>query len=493
LGATSNQQPETSNMERILIVDDDQSMRYSLNRMLEGQGLQLSLAKNGAEALERFEQDRPDLVVMDIKMPGQSGLEVLREIKERDPKALVILMTAFGTTETAIEAMKYGAFDYILKPFDIPQMRGLVERALEVSRMMKKIVSLPDREEAEAAEETLVGSSTAMQQIYKMIGQVAPTEVTVLLRGESGTGKEMAARAVYHHSRRGDKSFLPVNCAAIPETLLESELFGHEKGSFTGALTRRIGKFEQCHGGTLFLDEIGDMTPATQAKILRVLQDRQFERLGGSERITVDVRVIVATNKDLEKAIREGSFRQDLYYRLKVVTLQLPPLRDRKEDIPELVRYFLRRFRADINREVADISPRALEKLMRYHWPGNVRELENTVKRALVIAKGHTLLAEDFLLEGMDAEMGPAEHLDLEERLQKLMEPVFKELLELSRRSPGADLMSELEKILIKRALQETRGNQVQAAILLGISRNTLRSKIERYRIRKDVAIVEEE
>src|SRR5512136_1643950 len=412
-------------MERILIVDDDQSMRYSLNRMLEGQGLQLSLAKNGIEALERFAQDQPDLVVMDIKMPGRSGLEVLREIKERDPKALVILMTAFGTTETAIEAMKYGAFDYILKPFDIPQMRGLVERALEVSRMMKKIVSLPDREKAEAAEETLVGSSAAMQQTYKMIGQVAPTEVTVLLRGESGTGKEMVARAIYHHSRRGDKPFLPVNCAAIPETLLESELFGHEKGSFTGALTRRIGKFEQCHGGTLFLDEIGDMTPATQAKILRVLQDKQFERLGGSERITVDVRLIVATNKDLEKAIREGTFRQDLYYRLKVVTLQLPPLRDRKEDIAELVRYFLQRFRADINREVGDISPRALEKLMRYHWPGNVRELENAVKRALVIAKGHTLLAEDFLLEGADDGMGPAEHLDVEERLQKLMEPVF--------------------------------------------------------------------
>ncbi len=478
-------------MERILIVDDDQSMRYSLNRMLEGQGLQLALAKNGPEALERFEQDRPDLVVMDIKMPGRSGLEVLREIKEKDPKALVILMTAFGTTETAIEAMKYGAFDYILKPFDIPQMRGLVERALEVSRMMKKIVSLPDREKDEAAVETLVGSSPAMQQTYKMIGQVAPAEVTVLLRGESGTGKEMVARAIYHHSRRGDRTFLPVNCAAIPETLLESELFGHEKGAFTGALTRRIGKFEQCHGGTLFLDEIGDMTPATQAKILRVLQDRQFERLGGSERITVDVRLIVATNKDLERAIREGSFRQDLYYRLKVVTLHLPPLRDRKEDIPELVRYFLQRFRGDINREVGEISPQALERLMRYHWPGNVRELENTVKRALVMAKGHTLLAEDFLLEGMDAGMGPAEHLDLEERLQKLMEPVFKELLEVSRRIPGADLMSELEKIVIKRALQETKANQVQAAILLGISRNTLRSKIERYRIRKDVAILE--
>jgi nitrogen regulation protein NR(I) len=480
-------------MERILIVDDDSSMRYSLNRMLEGRGLGVSLAKNGIEALERFAQDQPDLVVMDIKMPGRSGLEVLREIKERDPKALVILMTAFGTTETAIEAMKFGAFDYILKPFDIPQMRGLVERALEISRMMKKMVSLPDREETRGSEETLVGSSPAMQQVYKMIGQVAPTEVTVLLRGESGTGKEMVARAIYHHSRRGDKPFLPVNCAAIPETLLESELFGHEKGAFTGALTRRVGKFEQCHGGTLFLDEIGDMTPATQAKILRVLQDRQFERLGGSERITSDVRVIVATNKDLEKAIREGTFRQDLYYRLKVVTLHLPPLRERKEDIPELVRYFLQRFRADINRDVLDISPKSLENLMRYHWPGNVRELENAVKRALVIAKSHSLLPEDFSLEGMEREMGPAEHLDLEERLQKMMEPVFKELLELSRRNPGTDLMSELERILIKRALQETKGNQVQAAVLLGISRNTLRSKIERYRIRKDVSIVEEE
>ncbi len=480
-------------MERILVVDDDPSMRYSLNRMLEGQGLGVSLAKNGIEALERFAQDAPDLVVMDIKMPGQSGLEVLKEIKEKDPKALVILMTAFGTTETAIEAMKFGAFDYILKPFDIPQMRGLVERALEVSRMMKKMVSLPDREKTEPAEETIVGSSAVMQPIYKMIGQVAPTEVTALLRGESGTGKELVARAIYHHSRRADKPFLPVNCAAIPETLLESELFGHEKGSFTGALTRRIGKFEQGHGGTIFLDEIGDMTPATQAKILRVLQDKQFERLGGSERITVDVRLSVATNKDLEKAIREGTFRQDLYYRLKVVTLHLPPLRERKEDIPELVRYFLQRFRFDVNRDVLEISPKALEKIMRYSWPGNVRELENSVKRAMVIAKGQTLLAEDFLLEGVEEEMGPAEHLELEERLQIRMEPVFKELLELSRKSPGADLMSELEKIVVKRALQETKGNQVQAAVLLGISRNTLRSKIERYRIRKDVAIVEEE
>jgi len=481
-------------LNKVLIVDDDPSMRYSLNRMLEGQDLRVSLARNGTEALDRFEVENPDLVIMDIRMPGQNGLDVLKQIKEQDPKALVILMTAFGTTETAIEAMKFGAFDYILKPFDIPKMRGLVERALEVSRMMKKMVSYPDRPQAGVTGEVIVGSSPAMQKIYKLIGQVAPTGVTVLLQGESGTGKELVARAIYHHSSRANNPFLPVNCAAIPETLLESELFGHEKGAFTGALTRRIGKFEQCHGGTIFLDEIGDMTPPTQAKILRVLQDQQFERLGGSERITVDVRLIVATNKDLEKAIREGSFRQDLYYRLKVVTLHLPPLRERSEDIPELVRYFLQCFAPEINRNVKDITPRALEKLRRYRWPGNVRELENTVQRALVIAKGNTLLADDFVLEGVEPEIeGPKAQMDFEEKMQKLMEPAFKELAERSKRSPEVDWMSAVEKVLIKRALRETKGNQVQAAILLGISRNTLRSKIERYKIRKDIAIVEGE
>ena len=479
-------------MEKILIVDDDASMRYSLNRMLEGQGLQVFSARNGIEALESFTREKPEVVIMDIKMPGQSGLEVLREIKRRDPKALVILMTAFGTTETAIEAMKFGAFDYLLKPFEVSQMRGLVERALEVSRMVKKMVSLPDHPLDGVPEEAIIGSSPAMQQIYKMIGQVAPTGVTVLIRGESGTGKELIARALYQHSPRSDKPFLPVNCAAIPETLLESELFGHEKGAFTGALTRRIGKFEQCHGGTLFLDEIADMTPATQAKVLRVVQDQQFERLGGAERINVDVRLIVATNKDLEQAIREGTFRQDLYYRLKVVTIHLPPLRERREDIPELMRYFMQRFGADINRNVRDISPQALEKLMRYRWPGNVRELENSVKRALVIAKGHTLLLEDFQLEGVEAEgNGTQGSMDWEERLQTLMEPVFEELAWRFKGSPDADWMSWVEKILIKKALKETKGNQVQAAILLGISRNTLRSKIERYRIKKDVNIVE--
>jgi len=275
---------------------------------------------------------------------------------------------------------------------------------------------------------------------------------------------------------------------------LESELFGHEKGAFTGALTRRIGKFEQCHGGTIFLDEIGDMAPSTQAKILRVLQDQEFERLGGSERIKTNVRLIVATNKDLEKSIREGTFREDLYYRLKVVTIWLPPLRERKEDIPELVRYFLRKFSLELNKPVGEIAPQALEKLIRFRWPGNVRELENTVKRAMVIAKGTTLLPEDFPLEGGEEDFQrPGLLRDFEKRLEMLMEPAFKELIDQSRNTPEIDLMSAVEKTLIKRALQETKGNQVQAAILLGISRNTLRSKIDRYRIKKDVAIVEEE
>lgn len=480
-------------MQRVLIVDDDPSMRYSLNRLFTADGLGVVTAKSGEEALRFFREEKPDLIIMDIRMPGLSGLDVLKEIKDKDPKALVILMTAFGTTETAIEAMKYGAFDYIVKPFAVPQMKRLVSRALEIARLMKKTVSWKAPLEGEGEEESIVGSSPAMQQIYKLIGQVAPAEVTVLLRGESGTGKELLARAIYHHSHRADKPFLPVNCAAIPETLLESELFGHEKGAFTGALTRRIGKFEQANGGTIFLDEIGDMTPATQAKILRVIQDGQFERLGGSERISVNVRLIAATNKDLEKAIREGNFRPDLYYRLKVVTIYLPPLRERKEDIPELGRYFLKKFAPQINPFIEDIAPSSLDKLMSYSWPGNVRELENVIKRALVMAKGPILLPEDFILEDIGANLAGQAQAELEERLELLMEPVFKELKEFARVSAQADLISTIEKMLIKKALQETKGNQVQAAILLGINRNTLRAKMERYKIKKDVTIGEEE
>ncbi len=369
-------------MQTILIVDDDKSIRYSLKRMLEG-SFAILTAQNGEEALQRVRENSPDLILMDIKMPGQSGMEVLKEIKRIDPKTLVIMMTAYGTTETAIEAMKYGAFDYIIKPFPIPQMKELVEKAISLRKLMKEEVTYAqgeDEKQAEGKEERIIGASPKMQEIYKLVGQISQSDITVLLRGESGTGKELLARAIYHHSLRSNQTFLPINCAAIPDTLLESELFGHEKGAFTGAISRRIGKLEQCQGGTVFLDEIGDMSLPTQAKLLRILQERSFERLGGMETIKVDVRFIVATNKDLETAITNGQFREDLYYRLNVVSITVPPLRDRKQDIPELVSYFLKKFNQELRKRVGGISPGAMKNILSYGWPGNVRQLENVLK-----------------------------------------------------------------------------------------------------------------
>ncbi len=388
-------------MQTILIVDDDKSIRYSLKRMLEG-SFAILTAQNGEEALQRVRDNSPDLVLMDIKMPGQSGIDVLKEIKQIDPKTLVIMMTAYGTTETAIEAMKYGAFDYIIKPFPIPQMKELVEKAISLRKLMKEEVTYAqgeDEKQAEGKEERIIGASPKMQEIYKLVGQISQSDITVLLRGESGTGKELLARAIYHHSLRSNQTFLPINCAAIPDTLLESELFGHEKGAFTGAISRRIGKLEQCQGGTVFLDEIGDMSLPTQAKLLRILQERSFERLGGMETIKVDVRFIVATNKDLETAITNGQFREDLYYRLNVVSITVPPLRDRKEDIPELVSYFLKRFNQELRKRVGGISSGAMKNILSYGWPGNVRQLENVLKRAMVLCQGEWILEDQLVLE----------------------------------------------------------------------------------------------
>src|SRR4030043_1267487 len=382
-------------MQTLLIVDDDKSIRYSLKRMMENHYAILT-AQNGEEALTRFRENHPDLVIMDIKMPGRSGIEILREMKSIDPKSLVIIMTAYGTTETAIEAMKYGAFDYILKPFPIPQMKGLVGKALALRKLMKGEVTYAPLATPEGEGERIVGSSSKMQEIYKMIGQVAPSDVTILLRGESGTGKELIARAIYHHSLRPRQPFLPVNCAAIPDTLLESELFGHEKGAFTGATSRRIGKLEQGQRGTIFLDEIGDMSLSIQAKLLRVLQEKRFERLGGTETVRVDLRLIVATNKDLEEVITTGGFREDLYYRLNVVSIKIPPLRERKEDIPALVSYFIRKFNRELKKGIVGITPSSMEKASSYGWPGNVRQLENVLKRAMGLRPGERIL-EDHL------------------------------------------------------------------------------------------------
>ncbi len=477
-------------MQTILIVDDDKSIRYSLKRMME-EKYSILTAQNGEEALARVKESSPDLIIMDIRMPGRNGIDVLKEIKLIDPKSLVIIMTAYGTTETAIEAMKYGAFDYILKPFPIPQMKELVGKALALRKLMKEEVTYAPLAAPEGEEERIVGSSLKMQEIYKMIGQVAPSDITALLRGESGTGKELIARAIYHHSLRSNQPFLPVNCAAIPDTLLESELFGHEKGSFTGATSRRIGKLEQCQGGTVFLDEIGDMSLSTQAKLLRVLQEKSFERLGGTETIKVDIRFIVATNKDLEDAISTGKFREDLYYRLNVVSITIPPLRERKEDIRDMVSYFLKRFNRELKRGTVGITPSAMEKINSYEWPGNVRQLENVLKRAMVLCQGEWIL-EDQLLFEKGWEKREAEEGLSKKNVEDLLDALFEELSNAPATSQDLDMISNLERGLILRALQKTKGNQLKAAMLLGIHRSTLRGKMEKYNIKKEVLVSEE-
>src|SRR6476619_6049292 len=375
-------------MAKLLLIDDEADVQYSFRRIFDSPEIELTTAASGEEGLKIIPKLKPDLVIMDVRMGGITGLETLRRIRQIDAKLPVILMTAYGTTQTAIEAMKLGAYDYLLKPFDVPKLKEIVYGALKAASDMKQVVSYQPLLESEDYELGIVGRSEPMQQVFKLIGQLAAADATALITGESGTGKELVARAIYHHSDRSQQPFLAVNCAAIPEQLLESELFGHERGAFTGATNQRIGKFEQCNRGTIFLDEIGDMTPATQTKILRVLQSGTFERVGGNQPIRVDVRVIAATNKPLEQAVANKEFREDLFYRLNVVRIHLPPLRERRDDIRLLVNYFLRKFAQAQKQQPKSISPECLDFLERYHWPGNVRELENIVQRAIVVAKG---------------------------------------------------------------------------------------------------------
>src|SRR5579864_5442519 len=383
-------------MSKLLLIDDEADVQYSFQRIFDSPEVELTTASSGEEGLRLISKLQPDLVIMDVRMGGLSGLETLRRIRQMDSKLLVILMTAYGTTQTAIEAMKLGAYDYLLKPFDVPKLQEIVNNALKAARDMKQVVSYQPLLETEDYELGIVGRSEPMQQVFKLIGQLAGSDATALITGESGTGKELVARAIYHHSERNGKPFLAVNCAAIPEQLLESELFGHERGAFTGAANQRIGRFEQCHQGTIFLDEIGDMTPATQTKILRVLQSGTFERVGGNQAIQVDVRVIAATNKPLEQAVAARQFREDLFYRLNVVRVQLPPLRDRREDIPLLVNYFLEKIGREQQQPPKSIAASVIRTLEKYHWPGNVRELENAIRRAHVMAKSDAILLTDL-------------------------------------------------------------------------------------------------
>ena len=478
-------------MSKLLLVDDDKDVRYSFERNFTDPELELVTAASGEEALGMIHKVKPDLVLMDVRMGGMNGLETLRRIREIDSKLLVILMTGYGTTQTAIEAMKLGAYDYLLKPFDVPKLKSIVANALKAARDMREVVSYEPLLESEDYEQGIVGRSEAMQQVFKLIGQLAASDATALITGESGTGKELVARAIYHHSNRDQHPFLAINCAAIPEQLLESELFGHERGAFTGATLQRIGKFEQCHRGTIFLDEIGDMTPATQTKVLRVLQSGTFERVGGSHAIKVDVRVIAATNKPLEQAVSRGQFREDLFYRLNVVRVHLPPLRERPQDIPLLVNYFLKKFAKDEKLPPRSIAPAALKALQKYHWPGNVRELENIIRRALVVGKGDAILPADLPHEvtgqvsGHGALPGAVAAQDGARELTGLARQLF----QWARKDPKLKVIPAIERELIIQALQETQGNQVHAARLLGITRATLRKRVEKFGIQRELRI----
>src|SRR6266849_1577906 len=378
-------------MRTLLAIDDDPAVLASFRWSPPGMDFDLRTASSATEGLKSFTEHRPDVVVLDINLPDRTGLETFRRLHEIDPKVPVIFMTGEGTTETAIEAMRLGAYEYLLKPPDPDQFWDVIARAFEISRLMRVPAVVATKEPAAESSDLLVGRCPPMQAVYKAIGRVASQDVTVLILGESGTGKELAARAIYHYSRRSAGPFLAINCAAIPETLLESELFGHEKGSFTGADRKRIGKFEQCSGGTLFLDEIGDMSPLTQTKILRVLQEQRFERVGGNETIQTDVRLIAATNRNLDQAVAKSGFRQDLLYRLNGFTIRLPALRDRREDLPALIEYFIKHFNPGLGKQVRRISPETLRLLEEHSWPGNVRELQSTIKYALVHAVGDIL------------------------------------------------------------------------------------------------------
>ena len=384
----------------ILVIDDDAEIRYSLSRVLSSRHYIVSEAPSGEQGVAIVKKGPPpDLVFLDVRMGGMSGIEALQHIRSANPKQLVILMTAFGTAQTAIEAMKYGAFDYVMKPFDPAKVLALAANALKAHADLRAVTDYKPTINADDYREGIVGSSPVMQDVFKVIGQVTASDVTVMITGESGTGKELVARSIWKHSHRAGKPFIAVNCAAIPDNLIESELFGHEKGSFTGATVQRLGKFELCDGGTIFLDEIGDMALATQTKILRVLQAGEIQRVGGTETIKVDVRILAATNKDLEEMVKAKTFREDLYYRLNVVRIKMPPLRERQEDIPQIVDFCLQNLVKQRKTRVSKLAPEAMAVLVRHRWPGNVRELENMIYRSAVIAQGDAILVKDLPVE----------------------------------------------------------------------------------------------
>lgn len=482
-------------MPRILIIDDDRSVRHLIGKVFEDTDVEVVAGATAEEGLEQLAQFPPDAVLLDVLLPQASGLDVFDQIRKTDAKLPVIFITSLDSSEMAIKAMTLGAFDYLLKPLDVARIRALVRQALEIRRLMSTPVAVPGDESeranghsAAANGDSLVGRSPQMQEVYKAVGRVAPQDVTVLIRGESGTGKELVARAVYQHGPRAKGPFLAVNCAAIPDALLESELFGHEKGSFTGADQKRIGKFEQCSGGTLFLDEIGDMSALVQSKVLRVLQSQEFERVGGNVTIKTDVRVIAATNRNLEEMVEAGDFRSDLYYRLSGFTIQLSPLRDRRDDIVSLLERYLVLFSNELGKDVQGISPEALELLSNYSWPGNVRELQNVLKQTLLRSVGSVIIPEFLPDQIRDPEARSSGTLESEPGGTDLRQYIESRLNEGSN-NLYAEALEFMERYLVTRVLGLCDGNQSKAARMLGITRGCLRSKVRSLNVSIDTLV----
>jgi len=505
----------------ILIIDDDSEIRYSLSRVLSSRAYQVIEAPNGEQGIAIVKKNPPDLIFLDVRMGGMSGIEALQHIRSTNPKQMVILMTAFGTAQTAIEAMKYGAFDYVMKPFDSQKVLTMAENALKAYADMRAVGDYKPSINSEDYKEGIVGSSQVMQEVFKVIGQVTASDVTVMITGESGTGKELVARSIWKHSHRAAKPFIAVNCAAIPDNLIESELFGHEKGSFTGATGQRLGKFELCDGGTIFLDEIGDMALATQTKILRVLQQGEIQRVGGTETIRVDVRIIAATNKNLEAMVKAKTFREDLYYRLNVVRIRMPALRDRDDDIPQIVDFCVQNLVKQKKARVTKVAPEAMNLLTRYTWPGNVRELENVIYRSAVIAQGDTILLKDLPEEIREA-VGPAVPPPAGVTVTPASETPFDaartaadenaalvharvvaeqyaapppppapltieralDFLHVELSGGTEPILSRLEREMIQRVVKAEEGNLLKASEKLGITRATLRKRVDELGLR---------
>ncbi|MGQ9778071.1 MAG: sigma-54-dependent transcriptional regulator [Thermodesulfobacteriota bacterium] len=451
---------------KIMIIEDEPLMRITIQDSLEAEGYDVNIAETGQKGLSIFRKNMSDILITDLKLPDTDGLQILNEVKQMNPETQVIMITAYGSIDSAVTAMKEGASDYLTKPFSMDELLLIIKRLIRIKQLEEENIRLKEKVEERFGLEGLIGKSPQMQKIYDLIETVSQTDTTILIQGESGTGKEMVANAIHIKSLRKNGPFIKVNCSALPETLLESELFGHEKGAFTGAIRQRKGRFELAHEGTLFLDEVGEISPIVQVKLLRALQERQFERVGGTKTISVDVRLICATQRDLKEEIKKGTFREDLYYRLNVVPIFLPPLRERKEDILLLTEHFINKFAKKMGKEILGLSEEAKNLLLKYHFPGNIRELENMIERAVALLKGKIIQATDLPEEVMGQEA------PIQEICKKIEGP-----------KPLAQAIKLFEKEYIQNVLEKTKGKKGQAAELLGISRKTLWEKIKELKI----------